>query len=132
MSSKLLNHHQTRLAEYLSCFNFKIVYYPGKGGGKPDALTRTSGDLPQGGDEHRIEQQKAIPKPQNLFNNLDLSVNVPPSNGQLPLDQEILKAMRTDSFTQKILTMLHEGKQDWWEISLSECQEHDDCLLYQQ
>jgi hypothetical protein len=55
MSTKLLNRRQTRWAEYLSRFNFKIIYRPGKAGGKPDALTRRSGDLPQGGDERLIE-----------------------------------------------------------------------------
>jgi hypothetical protein len=69
MSTKLLNRRQTRWAEYLSRFNFKIVYRPGKAGGKPDALTRRSGDLPQGGDERLTEQQKAVLKPQNLPDN---------------------------------------------------------------
>jgi hypothetical protein len=69
MSTKLLNRRQTRWAEYLSRFNFKIIYRPGKAGGKPDALTRRSGDLPQGGDERLIEQQKAVLKLQNLPDN---------------------------------------------------------------
>ena len=51
MSTKLLNRRQTRWAEFLSRFNFKIVYRPGKAGGKPDSLTRRSEDLPKGGDE---------------------------------------------------------------------------------
>jgi hypothetical protein len=55
ISTKLLNQRQTWWAEYLSCFNFKIIYYPSKAGGKPDALTRRSGDLPQGGDECLIK-----------------------------------------------------------------------------
>jgi hypothetical protein len=55
MSTKLLNRRQTRWAEYLSRFNFRIVYHPGKAGGKPNALTRRSGDLPPGGDERLIE-----------------------------------------------------------------------------
>ena len=40
MSTKLLNHQQVRWSEFLSCFNFWIVYRPGRAGGKPDALTR--------------------------------------------------------------------------------------------
>jgi hypothetical protein len=76
MSTKLLNRRQTRWAEYLSRFNFKIIYRPGKAGGKPDALTHRSGDLPQVGDERLIEQQKAVLKPQNLRDNLPhLSTN---------------------------------------------------------
>jgi hypothetical protein len=49
MSMKLLNHHQTQWAKYHCHFNFKIVYHPGKAGGKPDAITYRSGDLPQVG-----------------------------------------------------------------------------------
>ena len=40
MSTKLLNLQQIRWAEFISRFNFKIVYRPGKAGGKPDLLTR--------------------------------------------------------------------------------------------
>jgi hypothetical protein len=47
-------------------------------------LTYRSEDLPQGGDEHLIEQQKAVLKPQNLPDNLPhLSANGLPNN--LPL-----------------------------------------------
>lgn len=51
MSTKQLNRRQARWAEYLSRFNFVIRYRPGKQGGKPDALTRKSEDLPKEGDE---------------------------------------------------------------------------------
>jgi hypothetical protein len=145
MTTKLLNHRQTRWAEYLSCFNFTIIYHPGKAGGKPDSLTHRSGDLPQGGDERLIEQQKAVLKPQNLPDNLlHLSANAPTDNlclsakvphshrHQSSLDQEISNATQSDTFAQRILTMLHRGKQHCREISLSECQEHDGCLYYQQ
>jgi len=53
MSTKLLNRHQTRWSEFLSRFNFKIVYRPGKQSTKPDALTRRSRDLPKEGDERQ-------------------------------------------------------------------------------
>jgi hypothetical protein len=55
MSTKLLNCCQTHWAEYLSQFNFRIVYCPGKAGGKPDALTCGSGDLPEEGDKCLVE-----------------------------------------------------------------------------
>jgi hypothetical protein len=81
MTTKLLNRRQTRWAEFLSRFHFKIVYRPRKASGKPDSLTRRSGDRPQGGDERLIEQQKAVLKPQNLPNNVPhLSANGLPDN----------------------------------------------------
>jgi len=51
MTTKLLNRRQARWSEFLSRFDFVIDYRPGKQGGKPDALTRRSGDLPKEGDE---------------------------------------------------------------------------------
>ena len=69
-TGKLLSRRQARWSEFLSRFNFKIVYRPGKAGVKPDALTRRSGDLPlKEGDTHdeRIEfQHQAVLKPHNL------------------------------------------------------------------
>ena len=65
MSTKLLNRRQTRWAEFLSRFNFKIVYRSGKAGGKPDSLTRRSEDLPKGGDERLRHMEHAILKPKN-------------------------------------------------------------------
>jgi hypothetical protein len=36
---KVYNRRQARWAEKLSCFDFKIVFHPGRQGGKPDALS---------------------------------------------------------------------------------------------
>ena len=47
MTTKILNRRQARWSKFLSRFNFKINFRPGKAGGKPDALTRRSGDLPK-------------------------------------------------------------------------------------
>jgi len=66
MSTKLLNRRQARWSEFLSRFDFRITYRPGKAGGKPDALTRRSGDLPKEGDERLLANQHAVLKPQNL------------------------------------------------------------------
>ena len=54
MTTKLLNRRQTRWAEFLSRFDFKIVYRSGKAGGKPDALTRRTKDLPGDGNERLL------------------------------------------------------------------------------
>lgn len=50
MSTKQLSRRQARWSEFLSRFNYRITYRSGKAGGKPDALTRRSGDLPKEGD----------------------------------------------------------------------------------
>ena len=68
-STKQLSRRQARWSEFLSRFDFKIVYRPGKAGGKPDALTRRSGDLPKEGDEtdeRQKYQNQTILKTHNL------------------------------------------------------------------
>ena len=42
------------------------MYRPRKAGGKPDALTRRSGDLPKVGDEWLLANQQAVLKPRNV------------------------------------------------------------------
>ena len=69
MSIKLLSCRQARWSEFLSRFNFKIVYRPGKAGAKPDTLTRRSSDLPKEGDKYDELTKflyQAVLKPQNL------------------------------------------------------------------
>jgi hypothetical protein len=132
MSTKLLKCCQTHWAEYVSRFNFKIVYYPGQAGAKPDALTYRSGDLPEGGDECLIEQWKAVLKPHNLADELQILANLSPSNTQLPLNKEIAEVTANNTFAQNILSMLRDGKHHCQEIRLSECQEYNGCLLYQE
>ena len=60
MTTKQLSRRQARWSEYLSRFDFKIVYRPGKSGGKPDALTRRSQDLPEGEDDPRLKVQHQV------------------------------------------------------------------------
>ena len=66
MSTKLLNRRQARWSEFLSRFQFKISYRPGKQGQKPDALTRRSGDLPKEGDQRLSQQAQLVLKPEML------------------------------------------------------------------
>jgi hypothetical protein len=53
MTTKKFNGRQARWAEELAEIDFKIIYRPGKQGGKPDALTRRTQDRPpkEGGEE---------------------------------------------------------------------------------
>jgi len=48
-TKKLLNRRQARWSEFLTRFDYEIVYRPGKSNGKADGLTRRLGDLPGGG-----------------------------------------------------------------------------------
>ena len=66
MFIKLLNCRQARWFEFLSRFDFKIIYRPGKAGAKPDALTRRSGDLSKKENERLLHQSQTVLKTQNL------------------------------------------------------------------
>ena len=62
MTTKQLNRRQARWAEFLSEFNFRITYRPGRLGTKPDSLTRRPGDLPEehGDARHQFQHQTII------------------------------------------------------------------------
>ena len=67
-STKNLVRRQVRWNEFLSQFNFKIDFRPGKQGGKPDALTRRSSDKPQSAQDERIQyQQQTLLKPERIL-----------------------------------------------------------------
>ena len=60
MTTKELNRRQARWSEFLSEFQFKIMYRPGKQGTKPDALTRRAGEGPT------TRNEQTLLKPFNL------------------------------------------------------------------
>src|ERR1700744_180167 len=71
MTKKRLNERQVRWKQFLSQFDFKIVYRPGKEGGKPDALTRGPGYLPTEDDE-RNTQMEQILLPEHYFEKIKI------------------------------------------------------------
>ena len=71
MTKKRLNERQVRWKQFLSQFDFKIVYRPGKEGGKPDALTREPGYLPAEDDE-RNTQMEQILLPEHYFEKIKI------------------------------------------------------------
>jgi len=75
MTKKLLNRRQARWSEFLTRFDYEIVYRPGKSNGKADALTRRPGDLPEGGDERLKNMEQVVLKPHNLPEQLRISAN---------------------------------------------------------
>jgi len=67
MSIKLLSRRQVRWSEFLSRFNFKIVYRSGELNTRADALTRRSGDLfLNEGNSRREHQWQTVLKSKNL------------------------------------------------------------------
>ncbi|KAH0606065.1 uncharacterized protein H6S33_004522 [Morchella sextelata] len=133
ISTKQLNRRQARWAEYLSRFNFVIKYRPGKQGGKPDTLTRRSGDLPGEGDERQLYQSQVVLKKENLDAKLSLlagSFSNQPAEKNASLYRLFYEGYCADPFPQKILDMRNKGERQSKDISLAECTEVEGRLLY--
>ncbi|KAI0995439.1 Transposon Tf2-9 polyprotein [Podosphaera aphanis] len=133
MSTKQLSRRQARWAEYLSRFNFVIKYRPGKQGGKPDALTRRSEDLPKEGDDRKLHQSQTVLKRENLERHINLSATHAVVNSDISkneLESLFVDGYNVDPFPEKILQLLRKGDQYSKEISLAECEEIDTKLTY--
>ena len=52
LTKKVWNHRQIRSAQELTNYDIKIVYQPGRRGGKPDAWSRRPEYLPEEGARH--------------------------------------------------------------------------------
>jgi hypothetical protein len=122
MSKKLLNRRQARWAQFLSRFDYKIVYRPGKSNGKADALTRRPGDLPEGGDERLKTMEQVVLKPENLPEQLRILAN--DLKEACSIQEQLGKAMREDDFAQKIFKAVREGT-SMKEITVAECSEQN-------
>jgi hypothetical protein len=127
MTTKLLNRYEAPWSQFLSQFNFKIVYHPSTAGGKPDALTHRSGDLPKAGDDRSLENQTTIIKPRNI---LQLSAMATPIPDSPVLAQLFTDSYNEDPFPNKILKLIRHGAKHCREISLAECDEHNNLLHY--
>jgi hypothetical protein len=129
MITKLLNRCQARWSQFWSQFTFKIVYHPSTPGGKPDALTRRSRDLPRVGDDHSLETQTTIIKPENI---LQLSAMATLTLASLALVQVFTDGDNKDPFPYKILKLIRDGAKYCREMSLAECDECNNLLCYRQ
>jgi hypothetical protein len=129
MTTKLLNRRQARWSQFLSQFNFQIVYHPGTTGGKLDALTRRSGDLSEVGDDRSLENQTTITKPENI---LQLSPMATPTPASPVLAQLFTDSYNEDPCPNKILKLIRNGAKHCRKISLVECDEYNNLLHYHQ
>lgn len=117
MTTNTLSRRQARWSEYLSRFNFKIVYQPGKMNGKADALTCRSGDLPSEEDEQILQQSRIVLKPENFlevhtfnipFNpTLDELISEPPL---LEIDDDDLQQLESEVFQSGLPSFLPQDE----------------------
>ena len=68
-TTKVLNQRQVRWSEFLSQFNFRIVYRPGSKAARPDALSRRSEDRPLKSDvdDDRLKNRQRTLLPESVF-----------------------------------------------------------------
>lgn len=146
MTTKHLTRRQVRWSEFLSEFDFKINYRPGKQGGKPDTLTRRSQDLPKDDSDERIRyQDQTLLKPHLFETFKDISLE-----NDVRLCPAILEVIEPDEpITNKITRLLDEGYEEdaFWlrikkemtkkggilhskEVSLSECDIRNNRLFF--
>lgn len=130
-TTKLLNRRQARWSEFLSRFNFRIEYRPGKQGVKPDALTRRSEDLPEEGDERLQHQSQVVLKEHNLPA-VRLSPMIQQPDARLPPDLEALfeAACAADPTPREVLSALESGADRHPSLTLSECENRNGRLYY--
>ncbi|KAG0158414.1 hypothetical protein PDIDSM_5928 [Penicillium digitatum] len=150
---------EARWSEFLSRFNFKITYRPGKQGAKPDALTRRSEDIPKEGDERLAHQSQTVLKKENLQINVTtrqrngVTTTTPPELPDLPeeppataevppiitnnlpeppstIKDLLLEAYNQDKVVQSILEALDKNASRHPEITLADCERRGNYLYY--
>jgi len=155
MSIKLLSRRQVRWSEFLSRFNFKIVYRPGELNTRADALTRRSEDLPLNEKNSRREHQwQIVLKSKNLeiqvlINVLDDSDSEAPESSdsegesviseqsepseEMPmneLEEQLSAAYFNDEWVQIVVTALRDDQRKLKEFSLAKCTLRSDRVYY--
>lgn len=70
VTKELLDRRQTRWCEFVSRFDYEIIYSPGKSNGKVDKLTSRPGDLHDGGDEGSKSMEQVVSRPNNVLEQL--------------------------------------------------------------
>ena len=66
MTTKNLSDQQGRWQEFLSQYNFRIIYQLGEEGGKPNALTRRPEDIPTA-EEKKQEKRRGFLLPKDKY-----------------------------------------------------------------
>jgi hypothetical protein len=129
MMTKLLNCREAHWSQFLSQFNFKIVHHPSTASGKVDALTHRSRDLRKVGDDHSLENQITVIKPENI---LQLSATATLILAASTLIQLFTDGYKEDLFWNKILKLLRDGAKQCRAMSITECDENNNLLHYRQ
>ena len=142
MSDKLLSPRQVRWSKSLSRFPFVLTYRPGKAGGKPDALTRRSGDLPKEGDERLLHRVQTVFKPENILtlnatespepesSTAATAAPTVPATPTAPMSELFAQGYAHDPIPGKVLSQLRNREQRSKYLSLAECEDRNGTLYF--
>ena len=136
MTTKELSERQGRWQEFLSQYNFRIIYQPGKEGRKPDVLTRRPGDIPTA-EERRLGKRIGILLPR------ETCWDIPEENKDIKLEEmelaefqdkdegRIQQAYNKDDQIQAIKKNLENNLKEMKGVALGLCEWKDEHLWYQ-
>ena len=135
MTTKELSERQGRWQEFLSQYNFRIIYRPGKEGRKPDALTRRPGDIPTT-EERRLGKRFGILLPKETCWEMQEEQEVKIEEIELAEFQDkderrIQQAYDKDNEIQAIRKNLENKVKEMKEIALGLCEWKDEHLWNQ-
>jgi len=130
-TKKDLNLRQAWWGEQLANYDFMIKYRPGKLAGKPDILSRESGDSLWEGDMKHRQNYRQILLPEEAFKALQANIT---ETINLEIDKELLNEIRTlsaaDKEIQEIRRKKASGTTRDGEIALGLCEENSGLLMY--
>ena len=135
MTTKDLSERQGRWQEFLSQYNFRIIYRPGEEGKKPDALIRRPGDIPTT-EEKKLGKGRGIlllkEKYWDIPENEDIKLEeIELAEFQDKDEGRIQQTYSKDDNIQTIKKNLEKGVKEKKGVALGLCEWKDEHLWYQ-
>ena len=135
MSMKEVSEQQGRWQEFLSQYNFRIMYRPGKEEKKPDALTRRPRDIPTMEDK-KTRKRVGILLPKEKYWDIPESEELKIEEIELAEFQEkdegrIQQAYNKDNEIHAIKRNLEEEVKEMKDVALGLCEWKNEHLWYQ-
>lgn len=149
-TTKALNQRQVRWSEFLSQYNFRIVYRPGAKAIRPDALSRRREDRPNSANpnDERLKNRERVVLPANRFNpdvyqelTANISINALDTVLQnTPIDEVIAAAYTRSDMAKQLIAALEDPFTTKWpqeyrktlRIAMQDCQLHNNKIYYKE
>jgi hypothetical protein len=109
-------------SEFLTRFDYKIDYRPGKSNGKADALTQMPGDLTEGRDERLNNMEQVVLKQHNLLEQLRISANETFGQETLSISDLFAHASMDDPLPNKLFEAIRQAD-SLTDSTVAECTE---------